>query len=207
MGNGTGIVNQVPVTADEGGLYEWKALIGSKTYIGHVVVRGVNAAPINGWSYAQGTETWYSGTNVTGGATTPTYKVKLTNMAAPDDAALIAAITTVRNNETLMGSAPEIPTWTLGAPLGTTPTICTLTQVTGGLGSYGSLYQNVSMQMKITTPQVMPTWYTSIANLGSIFGDNPGLQVGIEAKFVRVKSGNPGYPSPNTWYWCGRNPT
>lgn len=207
MGHQGTIVNQIPVDADKGGLYEWKALIGTKTHSGHIVVRGTQAAPIDGWSYAQGTETWYDGGEVSGGAATPTYKIKLTHMALPGDSGLIAAITTVRNNETQMGSAPEIPTWTSGAPLGTTPTICTLTQVNGGSGSYSSLYTHVSMQMKIATPQVMPTWYTDIAGLQSIFGNTPGLQIGIEAVFVKVKSGDPGYPNPNTWSWCGRTPT
>lgn len=205
------IVNEVPIEALKAGLYSWRALIDSTTYTGHVVVRGVNAQPIGNWSYPAGSETWYLGASSSGGAANPTFFLTLEAMAAPGDKNLISAIDAVRNTETPFGEVAMVPNWIEGAPLGEDPIIYTLTDISGGSGTYTQLYEKVSFQMPIGTPQVVPTWYTQIAGLASVFGGTsqtpPVIQVGIEAKLTGIGSGDPGYPSSKGWYWCGRDPS
>jgi hypothetical protein len=210
MDGDRGLPGQVPVTGTQAGLYEWKVMIGNTTWVGHVVVRGVQCAQINGWSYPQGTETWYRGGTTGGGAPVPTFTLKLALMKGPTDQSLLAAINTVRNTETEVGTAGMVPNWQSGAPLGTNPIIYTMQVVTGGPGQYGSLYKHVSMQMSVSGAPVMPTWYTDIANLYSIFGGSSQsgapVQQGIEAKFEQVSSGNPGFPAAGSWFWVGATP-
>jgi hypothetical protein len=205
------IVNQVPVEAIKAGLYSWQALIGSTTYTGHVVVRGPDAKAINGWGYPAGSETWYLGASSSGGAANPTFLLTLAAMAAPTDQGLITAISAVRNTETDFGEVEMIPKWEDGAPLGKDPLIYTLTDVTGGTGQYSQLYDKVSFQMPMGTPQVLPTWYTEIPGLASVFGGDaqnpPIIQVGIEAKLTGIGSSDPGYPDASSWYWFGRDPS
>lgn len=205
------VVNQVPVNTTQAGLYSWRALLGSTTYTGHVVVRGPNSQPINGWNYLAGTETWYVGASSSGGAANPTFFLTLEAMAAPDDKNLISAIEAVRKNETDFGEVAMVPNWVEGAPLGEDPIIYTLTDISGGSGQYTQLYEKVSFQMPIGTPQVLPTWYTQIPGLASVFGGSsqspPVIQVGIEAKLSGIGSSDPGYPSSKGWYWFGRDPS
>ncbi len=103
-----------------------------------------------------------------------------------------------------------MPDWEEGAALGDEPLIYTLTDVSGGSGTYTSLYENVSLQMPIGSPQVLPTFYTSKSWLYSVFGGTaqspPLLQVGMEAKFTGIGSSDPGYPDQD-WYWFGRDPS
>lgn len=205
------VLKQVPVVGIQAGLYSWRALIDSTTYTGHVVVRGPNAGPIGGWSYPPGSETWYVGASSSGGAANPTFFLTLEVMAISEDKTLEAAVAAVRANETEIGEAPMVPSWQQGAPLGKEPILYTLTDITGGSGQYHHLYEKVTFQMPIDSPQVMPTFYTSIAGLYSIFGGTsqspPALQVGIEAKLSGIGKGHPGFPSEKSWYWCGRDPS
>ena len=194
----------------QAGLYSWRALIDSTTYTGHVVVRGPNAQPIGNWSYPAGTETWYVGARSSGGAANPTFFLTLEAMAAPNDKGLIDAIGVVRSNESVFGEVGMVPDWEEGAPLGDEPLIYTLTDVSGGSGTYTSLYESVSLQMPIGSPQALPTFYTSKSWLYSVFGGTaqspPLLQVGMEAKFTGIGSSDPGYPDQD-WYWFGRDPS
>lgn len=205
------VEKQVPVNTIQAGLYSWRALIDSTTYTGHVVVRGPNAQPIANWNYLAGTETWYAGASSSGGAANPTFFLTLEAMAAPNDKGLIDAIGAVRKNETDFGAAATVPSWVGGAPLGDDPLIYTLTDISGGQGQYTQLYEKVSFQMPIGTPQLMPTFYTTIQGLASVFGGDaqspPVIQVGIEAKLTGITSSDPGYPSTKGWYWFGRDPS
>lgn len=203
-------VRQVPINATQAGLYEWTMTSKETSVSGHVVIRGSDADPIGQWDYKQGTETWYWGASSSYEGD-PSFTLKLVLMRNPDDQSLISAISSVRQNETEVGSAPEVPTWQSGAPLPEEPQVVTLTLVSNGPGQYGSLYTNVSFLMPVDGNPVMPTWYTSISNLYSVFGGNSQtgapIAEGIEADMTSVESGQAGYPSPSSWYWFGRDPS
>lgn len=204
-------VRQVPINATQAGLYQWTMTSKEKLVTGHVVVRGSDADPIGNWNYAQGTETWYSGSS-SAYAGDPSFNLKLLLMRAPDDETLLEAIDEVRQSETEVGTAAEVPDWTQGAPLPKEPQVVTLTEVVSGPGEYDDLYTNVSFLMPIDgNNPVMPTWYTSIEGLYSVFGGDPEtgapVEEGIEAKMTWAESNQAGYPNPNTWYWYGRDPS
>src|SRR5258706_10079012 len=150
-------VGQVPVDATKAGLYQWTMTTNAGKRSGHVVVRGTQAAPIGNFNYAQGSETWYWGAPSAPGGT-PFYTLMLSLHRAPADPALVAAVTNVRSTETSAGAAAMVPAWQAGAPLGTSPSVVTLTNVVSGSGSYSSLFKNISFQMPISGNPLLPTW-------------------------------------------------
>ncbi len=203
-------VMQVPIETLKAGLYEWTMTSMDTLVKGHIVVRGADCGPINGWDYEQGMESWYWGTPESYSGN-PSFVLTLLLMRDPRDTTLINAIKGVRKTETLVGDAPEVPSWTQGAPLPSSPQVVTLTSVTNGPGQYSQLYNNVSFLMPVDGSPLMPTWYTSISNLYSVFGGSPStgapIAEGIQASMSYVQSGGSGYPSPTSWYWYGRDPS
>lgn len=203
---------QVPIDMFKAGLYAWTLKFPTGTVSGHVVVRGLLADPINGWDYEKGKEYWYAG-DVDSGTNTPgTFTITLKYERNPDDPTLEEAIHEVRDNETLMGEADIVPDWKQGAPLGSNPIVYTETDVEDGPGSYGHLFNKVSLQLPVDGSDVeMPTWYTSIKDLWSIFGGDENtpapIQEGITATFTQITNNDPGWPDANTWYWYGRDPS
>jgi hypothetical protein len=201
-------VNQMPVSSLQAGLYEWTMISSSVSRSGHVIVRGPNAAPIGNYPFAAGTETWYWATT-TGSGGTPTFTFTLVYERYPSDQALLAAVGQVVNNEQAAGTAAMVPNWQPGAPLPSSGDIVTLTDVSDGPGSYGQLYKHVSFFLPVGGSPVMPTWYTDIPGLYSVFGGSAQsvpIAEGITAKMSWVKSGNDGYPDPKKWLWYGRDP-
>lgn len=204
------MVYQIPINTLDAGLYQWTMKTQSLSRSGHVVVRGTNAGPIGGFGYPAGTETWYWETT-TGSGGTPKFTLELAIVGSPSDSALITAVTNVQSNETLAGTTAMAPTWAQGAPLPPSGDIVTLTDVSNGQGSYGQLYKHVSFFMPVGGNPVLPTWYTDIQGLYSVFGGSAQggvpVQQGITAKMSWAKSGNAGYPKPSKWYWFGTDPS
>lgn len=203
-------LRQIPIETMQAGLYKWKMTSFNTSVSGYVVVRGPNAGPIGQWSYPQDSETWYWG-NATSYSGNPSFSLTLQLMRSPNDGTLIRAIDKIRTNQTEVGTASMVPSWQSGAPLPESPQVVTLTEVLNGPGQYGDLYENVSFLMPVDGSPLMPTWYTSIEGLYSVFGGDPQngapIQEGIEAKMTYAQSGQSGFPNPNSWYWCGRDPS
>jgi hypothetical protein len=201
---------QVPIGDVRAGLYSFAMRDGSSLLKGHIVVRGLKAGPIGAYDYPAGTETWYWG-EPSSDTDAPSWTLELTLMRSPDDAELIDAVAAVRKTETEVGTAPMVPTWKSGAPLPAKPVVVTMTNVTGGPGSYGGLYTQVSFLMPIDQGPLMPTFYTAIPGLYSIFGGDPikGAPVaeGMVASFTSTSPGKAGYPNASTWLWFGRDPS
>lgn len=204
---------EVPIDLYKAGLYAWTLKFPTGEVSGHIVVRGTAADQINGWEdYEQGKEYWYHGEVDSGSSSPATFTLTLLYERDPDDSTLEEAIAEVRENETLMGSANVVPAWTKGAPLGSTPILYTETDVQDGPGTYSQLYDEVTIQLPVSGSSVlMPTWYTSIKDLFSVFGGDPNtpapIQEGITATFTRVAESDPGWPDDDTWYWYGRDPS
>ncbi len=203
------MTRQYPINTLEAGIYEWTMVSEKLSRSGHTVVRGPEAGPIGPYKYPPGTETWYwSGDTGPGG--TPSYTLTLTMMCDPDDKALIAEVGKIQASEKEAGVMQMVPDWQKDAPLPSSGDILTLVEVKDGPGSYDYLYQNVSFYMPIDGDPVLPTFYTDIPGLYSIFGGDPKngapIKVGITAVMIGVKEGAPGYPDPNKWLWYGRNP-
>ena len=201
---------QIPIEAIKGGLYAWTLELANTKYTGHVVVRGPDADPIGEWDYEKGYEYWYTAGAQQGGANPATFTMTLLYERMPDDETLVQAIAGVRQSENEIGSSLMVPDWQNGAPIPQNPVILTETNVANGPGEYDDLYDNVSYTMPIVQgAPVMPTWYTKIENLYSIFGGDPNdgapIQEGIVATFTEVSSSDPGWPGEG-WYWYGRDP-
>lgn len=200
---------QVPVNTVLAGLYEWTMTSDKLTVSGHVVVRGDKAKPIGGWDYPPGTETWYWGPAKPFDGD-PSFRLTLVLETAPDDPALIEAVSKVRDQEKLAGMSPVDPSWVAGAPLPNDPQVVTLVDVLDGPGQYDQLYYQVSFLMPIDGDPVMPTWYTTIPGLYSVFGGDPEtgapVKEGTTAKMAWAKPGEAGFPKPESWLWFGRDP-
>lgn len=199
-------VFEVPVDWSMGALYSWTLRLSDKTVQGHIVLRGGGAGAIGEWGYEKGTETWYYATPTSASNQTPQFTLKLLMMTQGTDEELIAAVGEVRENETDFGVLNVIPSWEQGAPLPSTPKVFTMTDVENGSGSYGSLYNKVSLVLPLVNGvPVLPTFYTSDSSLTSILGNNPA-EVGIEVFFTETDDGKPGFPNED-WYWYGRDPS
>lgn len=202
-------LKQIPVEGVKAGLYEWTMVSSTLSCSGHVVVRGPSAGPIGNFNFPAGTETWYWQTT-TGVGGTPSFTLKLALERSPTDATLLSAVTQVVNSEQSAGTCDMVPPWQQGAPLPSSGDMLTLTNVANGVGSYTQLYKHVSFYMPVGGSPVLPTWYTDIAGLYSVFGGNPNtgapIQEGIVATMTKVKSGNAGYPDRTKWSWYGRHP-
>lgn len=199
-------VFEVPVDWSLGAVYSWTLRLTTQTLTGHVVLRGGGAAQIGNYNYAQGTETWYYAPPTSSGNESQTFSMTLQIMKPGQSEELIAAVDAVNEGETDFGVMNVAPTWVAGAPLPENPTVFTLTNVDGGTGSYGSLYEKVSLIMPISEEApLLPTFYTSDKTLTSILGNNPP-NVGVTPQFSQVAAGKKGYPTSG-WYWYGRDPS
>lgn len=199
-------VFEIPVDWSLGAVYSWTLRLTNQTLSGHVVLRGGGAGQIGKYDYAQGTETWYYATPSSNGNESQTFSMTLDVMKPGQNEELIAAVDAVNEGETSFGEMDIAPTWTSGAPLPANPIVFTLTNVDGGTGSYGSLYEKVSLVMPVSGgAPLLPTFYTSDNTLTSILGNNPP-NVGVTPQFSQVAAGKEGYPTSG-WYWYGRDPS
>lgn len=193
----------MPVNTIKAGVYQWTLVTSSQTVTGHIVVRGPSAGPIGQYNYAQSTETWYRGSTSSGG--TPGFDFELVLMRSPTDTSLLNAVSWIRSNETVIGTADMVPVWTQDPPLASNVQVYTMTSVTNGIGSFGSLYEHVSFAMP--DPTKMPAFYTDYSTLYSIFGGSSlgvPVQEGTKAHFSPIGSSDDGYPD-SSWYWYGRD--
>lgn len=203
------MLKQVPINTNLGGLYEWTMITPGGTRAGHVVVRAPGAKPIGNFPFPDNSETWYWGAS-SGDSGDPVFILKVALERAPDDAELVAAVGAVVQSETSAGTVPMVPSWKGDPPLPQANGIVTLTDVIDGPGSYDDLYTNVSFFMPIDGAPVLPTFYTSIPDLYSIFGGSSKgvpIQEGTTAKMKWAPQGEPGYPDPATWVFVGRDPS
>lgn len=203
-------VKQVPVDATRAGVYGWTLRLSSQTVTGHVIVRGPNAGPIGNHPFDADSETWFYDAIQSQSNAKQTFELTLLQMATPTDPALDTLVSQVVNDETSMGEAAMIPDWEEGSPLPQNPIVFTMKDVENGPGDYDDLYERVSLVLPVTTAPLMPTWYTDIEGLYSIFGGDAqkGAPVkdGTKAVFVAIDANDDGYPGAG-WYWTGRDPS
>lgn len=199
---------QVPVDVILGGVYSWTLRLSDKTVTGSVVVRGPDAGPIGNYEFPANSETWYHDAVQQQTNESASFELKLVLMAQPSDSTLQSLVGQVTAG-TKMGEVAMTPTWKEGSPLPSSPTVFTMTAVKDGPGEYENLYSHVSMIMPVGEAPLMPTWYTDIQGLYSIFGGSEeGVPVanGTRGIFGAAGEEDPGYPGEG-WYWTGRDPT
>lgn len=206
------IIFQVPIDITKAGIYEWTLTVSNAEVTGHVVVRGVQAAPIGNHPWPAGSEAWFSKSPGGGGGSPATLTLELVELGDPTDKTFQQKVDAIVQAESPMGTTPEVPTWQSGAPLGKDPLVLTLTAVSNGVQGhdYAWLYEHISAQLPFDGQTVeMPTWYTDDTKIQTVFGGDPAksvpVQQGIRAKLVEVTSGDGGYPKAG-WHWFGRKP-
>lgn len=202
---------EIPIDTTMAGIYAFAREEPDVTRKGNIILRGTNAGPIGTYPFEQGMETYYYAAPASSGEVEQ-FKLKLVSMANPSDSKFLTAVTAIVEGETQLGVQSVVPTWETEPTLPSTLTYYTMTNVSQGKPGhdYSPLYHKVSLTMPVDEHVLLPTWYTDIEDLFSIFGGNPQqgapIAQGMTATFSKVTSGGEGYPQ-ESWWWTGREIT